>query len=143
MKISLVNTDRGLVPYADEDFELKNKLKLGEVYTCTLKVSRNLEHHRKYFKMIATAWEFLPEYVQANFRDVEIFRKQMEMCAGYFERVYSPMTGEWADWPKSIAFDKLDQDEFEKVYNGVRNVIDALLRPYISEKEFEENILRF
>lgn len=143
MNITLINTDRGLVPCTDEDYELKKQLSLGEAYVCTIKVARNVDFHRKYFKMVSTAWEFLPEHEQFFFKNRENFRKYLEMAAGYTDIIYSPKREEWIEVPRSIAFDKLDQAGFEKVYNDVRNVIDSLLRPYITEKEFEENILRF
>ena len=65
------------------------------------------------------------------------------MTAGYSEPFFSPKLQEWVEGPKSIAFDKLDQGEFEELYNQVRSVLDTILAKYITQEEFERNFLPF
>lgn len=142
--MNVVNTCNGLIPYSEEDYELKKNLKLGEVYTCTIKVARNIDFHRLYFAMIKTSWEYLPEWEQAKYRNnIDNFRRDLQICAGYYNSYYSATRNDWVEEPKSIAFDKLDEVGFRQVYMAVRNVLDVYLRQFITEKEFEENILRF
>ena len=45
MKLLLLNTTSGLKPMYDEDYEEKQKLKIGEVYQATIKTVRNYELH--------------------------------------------------------------------------------------------------
>ena len=144
MKLHLVNTASGfLIPESDYDFNQKNQLRVGETYSADIHLVRNAEHHRKYFKMIRTAWEFLPESLQYFFHDSEGFRKHVEITAGYSEPFYSPKLQEWGEGPKSIAFDKLDQGEFSKLYTAVRGVLDNILTKYISQEQFEQFFMPF
>lgn len=144
MKLHLVNTANGfLLPESDYDYEQKLHLKVGETYSADIHLVRNAEFHRKYFKMIRTAWDYLPEALQYFFHNSEGFRKHVEITAGYYEPFFSPRLQEWVEGPKSIAFDKLDQGEFEKLYNRVRAVLDSILTKYISQEEFEKNFLSF
>lgn len=143
MKLRLVNTANGLVPETDYDYEQKQHLKIGEVYTADVHLSRNAEFHRRYFKMIHTAWSFLPEPLRYFFHSEDGFRKHVQMIAGYYEPFFHPRLQEWVDGPKSIAYDKLDQGEFEKLYTQVRTVLDSILTRYISQEEFEKNFLPF
>lgn len=144
MKLHLVNTASGfLVPESDYDYEQKLHLKVGETYSADIHLVRNAEHHRKYFKMLRTAWEYLPEPLQYFFHSAEGFRKHVEMTAGYYEPFFSPRLQEWVEGPKSIAYDKMDQAEFSELYDKVRAVLDSILTKYITQEEFERNFLPF
>lgn len=143
MKINVVNTERGLVPETDMDFEQKRHLEMGRTYLVEIKTFRSPQFHRKYFKMIRTAFEFLPENLQDFFGDEHGFRKTTEMAAGYFESVYSPRLQEWVEVPKSIAYDALSQEDYEDLYLKVRRILDTLLSKYITREQFEEAFLNF
>lgn len=137
MKINLVNTASGFfIPETDEDYRNKLHLKVGETYCAEFRLVRNADFHRKYFKMIAVAWELIPETLQSYFRNSEGLRKYAEVAAGYCEPFFSPTRGEWLEVPKSIAFDKLGQAEFEDLYVNVRTVLDAIVTRYVSQEEF-------
>lgn len=143
MKLRLVNTINGLVPYDDDDFEEKRKLELGEVYEAEIKVCRNLQFHRKARALLNCAWHYLPESKQKGFRTIENFRKYLTVAAGYCEVFFSPKLGQFVEYPKSWAFDKMDNAEFEGLYNGVRGVIDSLLATIVSKEEFDNYLKRF
>lgn len=143
MKLNLVNTINGLIPECEEDYEGKKRLKLGETYCADIHLVRNPGHHRKYFAMIRTAWEYLPESLQYFFKTREGFRKHVEMAAGYSEPFFSPIRQEWLEGPKSIAYDKLGQSEFEELYLAVRTVLDGIVGKYVSVEEFERNFMGF
>ena len=127
MKLLLYNDYGYLKPMYDEDYDNKRKLKLGKVYQADIKGYRNYEFHKKYFKLISVAWELLGEKAHKFFRTKESFRKTMEISAGWFDRVYSIKRNEWIEDSKSIAFDKMNQDEFEELYERVKDVIWELL----------------
>lgn len=143
MKLHLLNTMSGLVPCYDEDADEKKKLKLGEQYEAEIKISRNPLFHRKFFSLIACAWEFLGEKRQKGFRTKECFRKYLISAAGFVEPFFSPKNGEWLEIPKSIEFSKMDEAEFEELYKGVRTVIDSLLATIVSKEEFDKYLTRF
>lgn len=144
MKLKLLNTMAGLKPLYDEDYEEKKKLKLGEVYEVTVKQSRNLAFHRKYFALINLAWEYQSEKVVEHFHhNQELFRKTVEVAAGWCDVMYSINRKEWVETPKSIAFDKMDNDEFTLLYDRVKDILYAYFLKDVSTEEFEKHLIQF
>lgn len=144
MKLNLLNTSSGLKPMYDEDFDEKKKLKIGEVYEATIKRPRNLSFHKKYFALINCAWEYQNERAVEHFHNsVESFRKTIEVATGWCEPVYSIERKEWNEVPKSIAFDKMDEDEFTELYERVKDVLFKYFLKNISVEEFEKNLINF
>lgn len=143
MKILVINTPHGLVPYGDEDYEEKKRLKDGETYSVEIKVARNLDFHRKYFAMISYAWDFLNEAETATFRTKDNFRKYLEISAGHCEVIYHPRLQEFVEIPKSISFAKMDNAEFDALYQRVKDVVFSLIGGRVSEDEFERLVLDF
>lgn len=144
MKLQVLNTPVGLKPLYDEDFDEKKKLKIGEVYEVTIKQPRNLPFHRKYFSLINLAWEYQNERVVEHFHhNIELFRKTVEMAAGWCEIIYSIQRKEWMETPKSIAFDKMDNAEFSELYERVKDVLYKVFLKNIPIEEFEKNLINF
>ena len=143
MKLLVINTPRGLVPYGDDDYEEKKKLKIGETYSVEIKVVRNLDFHRKYFSLISYAWEFLNEQETANFKSKENFRKYLEISAGHCEVIYHPRLQEFVEVPKSISFGKMDNTAFNQLYDRVKDVILTIIGNRVSKEEFEHLILDY
>lgn len=144
MKLQVLNTPVGLKPLYDEDFDEKKKLKIGEVYEVTIKQPRNLPFHRKYFSLINLAWEYQNERVVEHFHhNIELFRKTVEMAAGWCEIIYSIQRKEWIETPKSIAFDKMDNAEFTELYERVKDVLFKVFLKNMPIEEFEKNLINF
>ena len=143
MKLFVKNTIAGLVPCNDNDYEEKKKLKLGEVYQVTISRPRNYEFHKKYFALINCAWEYLNEKQIEFFKDINNFRKTMELAAGHSEMVYSINRKEFVEQVLSIAFDKMDNDQFQDLYNRVFDVILKYPLKNIKQEEFEKNLINF
>lgn len=144
MKMLLYNTPEGLKPMYDEDYEAKKKLRLGVVYTADVKLARNYEFLKKYMVLIKTAWEYLNEGQCAFFgNNVNTFRKTLEVTAGFFEPVYDLTGGTWHKAPRSIAFDKMTEDEFHDVYERVKDVIFKCFLTNIDVYEFMSNLSNF
>lgn len=144
MKLYLTNTISGLIPFTDSDYEEKKKLKIGEVYEATIKRPRNLPFHRKYFGLINLAWEYQNERAVEHFKhNIELFRKTVEVASGWCEPVYSIARKEWVEVPKSIAFDKMDEDEFQNLYERVKDVLFKYFLKHITIEEFENNLINF
>jgi len=116
MKMFCKNTSSGLVPLYDSDYEEKSKLKIGEVYFCEIKKPRNYEFLKKFFALVRLGTENSPLNMPQ-----EAYRAYVTMKAGYAE-VYETERGKMV-LPKSISFSNMDDDEFEKLYFGVLNVI--------------------
>ena len=143
MKLLLLNTSQGLKPCYDEDYDEKKKLKIGEVYEVTIKKARNYLLHKKYFSLINTAWEYQSERVVEHFKNVDCFRKTVEIAAGWCDTVYSISRKEWVEIPRSIAFDKMDDLEFRELYERVKDVLFKYFLKNISEEEFTRNLINY
>lgn len=134
----------GLIPAQDADFDVKRKLKIGEVYQVSIKQFRNYEFHKKYFALINCAWEYQNERVQTHFKEsVELFRKTVEISAVHCDLVYSIERKEWVEVPKSIAFEKLSEADFQDLYDRVKDVLFTVFLKNISRADFEQNLQFF
>lgn len=139
-----MNTIRGLVPISDDDYDNKKKLKIGEVYEVSIKQVRNYQFHRKYFALIGLSWEYMTEKQHDFFRNnKEVFRKSIELTAGFCEPVWNNNLKQMVEVPKSIAFDKMDELEFREVYGRVKDVLFMTALKGISEEEFNEQLINF
>lgn len=143
MRLLVVNTPRGLIPFGDDDYEEKKKLKIGQAYTMEVKIARNVDFHRKYFAMIAYAWEYLNEVEVERFKTKDNFRKYLEIAAGHCEVFYHPRLQEFVEIPKSISFGSMDNAEFSDLYDRVKNAVFSIIGSRVSEKEFEHLLLDF
>ena len=144
MELLLYNTPSGLKPCYDEDYDEKKKLKIGETYKAKITLVRNAKFHRKYFALIKLAWEYQNERTVAHFRnDVELFRKTVEIAAGHCEPVFNIELKSWVDIPKTIAFDKMDEAEFQDLYERVKDVLFTIFLKNIDEEEFLHHFSNF
>ena len=96
-------------------------LAVGELLSFTYRVPRSRGFHRKHFKMLRTVFE-----AQEQFDDDEKFRKWCEVGAGHCDILPGPM-GRMVAIPRSIAYEALDELEFEDIH---RRVKDFLQSPY-------------
>lgn len=81
--------------------------------TFTWREPRSSPYHRRHFAMLNALFE-----AQEQFDDPDQLRKWLEVGAGYVEFVPGPK-GRMVAMPKSIAYDKLDQAEFEPIHQAV------------------------
>lgn len=143
MKLYLVNTLTGLVPYTDDDYEAKCKLKIGSVYETTVKEVRNVKFHRLFFALLNCAWEYLSEPLQLKLGNKEHFRETLLVATGHTTTFYDIERQEWLERAKSIAFDKMDESEFSDFYERAKDVIYNYFIPNVNKKEFEQHLKNF
>lgn len=144
MEIKLKCTATGFQICDDADYEIKRKLKIGKVYTCKIKQLRNYDFLRKYFALINCAWSFLSEAGREFFhQDVEVFRKTVEVSAGHCDKVYSLALRSWVEVPKSIAFDKMSEDEFGSLYDKVKEVLFSVFLKDVNLEIFLQELSNF
>lgn len=144
MKINLLNTLEGFKLCTDIDYELKCKLKIGKVYQAEIKLLRNYEFLRKYFALLNCSWQYQNEKVQEHFHNsVESFRKTVQVAAGYCDTYYSISRKEWVEESKSISFEKMEEEEFQDLYNKVKDVLFLYFLKNVSEEEFIKNLINF
>lgn len=145
MELFCTNTVRGLVPNYDSDFDEKKKLKVGETYKCKVTLARNYQFHKKYFALINCAWQYQSEKRQSELfkTSIEVFRKTVEIAAGHCDVVWNIRLQSFTEIPKTIAFDRMDNTEFEDLYKRVRDVLLSTFLTHISEEEFMNNLIHF
>jgi hypothetical protein len=144
MKLNLVKKDFALYPATDEDAEMLMKIKRGQVYSCEVKLIRNYQFLKKYFALFNLTWEYLNEQEQENFKSIENLRKQIEIAAGHCEIVWSIKRNEFIEQAKSVSFSSVDEAEFSKIYESVKEVIFRMvLKGKISENDFLNELINF
>ena len=152
MKLFVTNTTHGLVPLYDADYDEEKKLVIGQNYMADIKLARNLMFHRRYFGMLDAAWCLLTErqrqfFCGATYGEAfgkEAFRKSVQISAGLFEPIYDCKERRWQKSVKSIAFNKMDESEFEDAYRAVYDVVMGILSMNGTKKEqFDKMIDNF
>lgn len=139
-----------LIPADDESAEALMRVKSGDLVRVKWAQPRNVKFMRKFFAMLNVgfeAWEPpAQEYrglpVQKNF---ERFRKDVVIAAGFYDPVAN-LKGEVRAEAKSISFANMTEDEFEKVYSTVANVLlQKVLRNYTRDDldRVVEELMRF
>lgn len=124
----LVKTANGYLPATDNDFEALRRVKLGGLVRVQAKFPRNYENHKRYFAFIDAIFA-----MQDHFADPEIMRKWLEMRAGHFDTIVQP-NGNTLFIPKSIAFDKMPENEF-------RALFDKCISVAVEQLELDENAI--
>lgn len=141
----LRGADGGLMPCYAEDAAQIERLARGRVYLVRVYEARNVRLHRKYFALINAAWEACGEMWRKKFRSKENFRKSVTLLAGYTDHVYNARSGEWVEMPRSIAFDRMREDEFEQLYDATVRIIRTQFAPRgrLAREAFEEELKEF
>lgn len=153
MELTLVKTPGGmLAPYSDEDVAILAKIKVGSILTSLWRKKRNPLFHRKFFALLKVGfdhWEpfydHLPRGVHEIRKNFEQFRYSVTIQAGYYDAYYQ-VDGSVRLEPRSIRFDRMGQDEFEKLYSDVVDVIlHRVLSNYTREDldKVVETVMRF
>jgi len=136
-----------LIPFGEDGVKAVQSLKHGETVKAVITKPRNIKFHRKFFSLLNFGfdyWQPAPaewQGIQAE-KSFKIFREQTTILAGYREVTHN-LDGSVKVVAKSISFAKMEDDEFEKLYKAVFNVIWRLVVSKISgfTEELMENSL--
>lgn len=124
-------------------------LEAGELAEIEFVIPRNPKFHRKFFAMLNfafDAWEpdrkrktYKGRPVEKNF---EQFREDILILAGFSEQTFN-LRGEMRLKAKSISFANMDDEEFERVYSAVVDVIlKNVLSTYANREELDAVVSR-
>jgi hypothetical protein len=138
MEIKLIRTPLGLSPFGDESYDLIRALPYDTILTAKIQESRNPQFHKKYMAFFRIAWEYQNEDTQSWFGSVRNFRKTIEVAAGHCDKVYNLELQSWVDIPRSVAYDELEQSEFEDLYERVKQIVFTQFLPEDVEDDFYE-----
>lgn len=136
-EILLVKTQAGLRGMTPEDenarlafHRMVDGLGEGELVKLKHTCPRLSWKHRKFFAMLTVGFEhwepvrkrktYKGRPIEKNF---EQFRKDVTILAGFYDQAFDLTTNKMTLTAKSIAFDKMEQDEFDQLYNAVANVL--------------------
>lgn len=125
----------GLIPADADAKEWLEGARAGKVMKAEIRMMRNGGFHRKFFCMLECAYDNhdWPE-IETQWGPAKCtydqFRKYITVKCGYFDMVVTPQGNVRAE-AKSISFAKMDQPEFEKLYNDALNFI---LAEYLAPK---------
>jgi len=134
-KIHLVRTLSGFNPATNSDFELSKKIKLNEIYSYEFKRPRNYNFHKKFFALVKMVYENQEQYT-----NIEHLRKDLIIESGNYDLRYDLLGVEIRE-AKSISFAKMDEIQFNYLYNSV---IDVIVKYFNFDKqEIIENIEQY
>lgn len=134
MKALLIKTPKGLRGATQADQEAWSKfrrrletMKTGKWLRVEATMPRNGPHHRKFFALLQLIAENSETY-----NTVDKALVAVKLIVGHFEPCIHPETGELIQVPKSIAFESMDQDAFDKFYSAA---IDGVLQHILPDMD--------
>jgi len=140
MKILCQVTSQGLVPMYEDDYEEKQRLKIGRVVEAEIKTPRNYLFHKKFAALVRLTWENLPERLQTmlNIRSWDDMLTSIKLDLGYAHTIwYGNKEVVILD---SIAFKNMDELEFERFYDRAVDVILALYLRGTSKEDLNREV---
>lgn len=145
MKLQLQKTIHGFIPADPTTEEYSKKIKMGSILHGDFTKARNPQFLKKFFALLNIAFdqwepgELNDQYgvVEKNF---EQMREDLTILAGYFERSFR-VDGTVRVKAKSISFAKMEEPEFEKLYQAVLTVIIEKIMYNSSREEVDEMVL--
>lgn len=144
--MNLVRVPNGYA-YADaESAKAGESHKLGDKVTATVVKPRSTKFQRKFFALLRMAFDYWePSEGEAPLeykgipieKDFDRFRSDVTILCGHFTPVWNAR-GEMRAEAKSIAFDKMEPEDFLQLYN---KAIGVLLDLVMRSKGFSEQQL--
>lgn len=120
----------GLVPVDAEGEAVFQQWALNTVVKVAVTRPRNIAFHRKFFALLNVGFEH-----QEAFGNFESYRKAIIIDSGYF-KAFRLLDGSMHFEAQSIAFAKMTEDDFSKMY---KNAIDSVLKLLHGSTEDEIN----
>lgn len=145
-EIEVVKTPQGLRGWTEDDQRAYARMKKriegmepGEIARVGFSIPRSYPFHKKFFAMLKLAydaWDPMSTRARRKYRGVSIeknferFRKDILILAGYGEPFFD-LQGRLHWEARSIAFDEMEQEDFEKCFDSVANVL--LSQPFMAK----------
>lgn len=128
-EIAVVRRGGVLMAATDEDREAMRRIPAGEAVRFEFRAFRNNAFHRKWFALARFAFdhwqndaaviEYRGHPVRRSF---DQFRRDLTVLAGFYTPVYG-VDGSVRLEPKSLAWHRMDEDEFSKLYDATVDVV--------------------
>jgi len=137
----------GFMPMDDAARSWLIKQPVGAVVKGKFSATRNPLFHRKFFAMLNIAFEnwdnpeIDTEYGKAR-TSLDTFRAYCIVKSGHWEAEVTP-DGNFRPKPKSIKFGSMSQDEFERLYSDVLDVILAKFLTRWSNEDMHDAVVNY
>ena len=136
----LVKQGERLIPANDEDSKEIFKLSDGEFITFTLNDSRNIQFHRKYWKLLSEVHNHMNELLAEKYPTPESIHTAIKFVLKMYKVIEMP------DGKRIPEFEKTDfmtmgQRKYEDYVNRAKNVILEYFLPDISEDIFQKEFM--
>ena len=127
----------GCLKPADEEAEkVLRGVKLGECVTVDVKKPRNLQHHRKFWKLMETICQNQEHYATA--KDIcTVFKFRI----GHTKKILT--RDGIVEEPLSISFAAMDQDEFAAFYDRAVDFVLKEVIPGLKREDLERELMEF
>jgi len=140
MKAMLIKTAKGLAGATPEDqrawetFKKRiDRTKQGGYISVEWASPRYGRHHRKLFALISLIVENSDIYDTKERALVAI-----KLASGYFDLYVDPVTGSLEKVPRSISYESMEQDDFNRFYEAaIHGVVTAIL-PQLNRGECDD-----
>jgi len=139
-----------LTPASDADKAEIDKLRSGQAVRVKFTRVRNLKFHRKWFALARFAYDYWEPTVKVKEarralafeaeRNFDRFRKDLIILAGYYEAFYR-IDGTVRVEAKSIAFENMSEEEFEKLFSATIDVVLKHICPQYTEEQMRNEIV--
>ena len=123
-EIIMMKTGQGWIPADEHQAELLDGYALGDLAKVKFTKSRNLQFHRKYFALIGETF-----HMQDIALNKKGWRAIVQTGAGYCDFVKGK-DDQLVAVPQSIAFHKMDDLEFSRLYS---DSIDFICMRYVQD----------
>jgi hypothetical protein len=135
-----IKTLSGFRPVNEAAEKFAHKISMGTTVELKGSRPRNLQHHKKFFKMLDIVFEN-----QTHYKSVEELLGICKLAIGHCDVVQTPRGPQRL--PKSISFASMNQSQFEDFYDRsvqwvTTDVIAGLARKDL-DAEVEQALLRF
>ena len=127
---------RTLVPIDGPGQEMLAGISQNEIVKAKISRPRNVQHHRKFFALLNLVFENQEKYVSPN----ELLAA-VKIAVGHVDVI--DVGGCPYRIPKSIAFHKMDQTEFDRFYASVVDVVLKHFLPGVTRDELRQELLEF
>ena len=147
MKAVILSTERGLrgaTPADEAAFRkfkarlLRLRSKAGQWIRIEWSAPRNGPQHRKLFALL--------NLIAENSETLDTTEKALyalKLVLGHCDPMVHPITGEIFPFPRSIAYENLEQDDFDKFYAEAMDAIGEHLIPHVRPADRDRILQEF
>lgn len=133
MKIYLVREDDRFKPLSEEDFTKTKRVKEGQIIEVEYKKPRNPLFHNKFMSMVRVVYDN-----QEQYEHIEQLLNAIKIDLGYYDSY--TVRGYEVAIPRSISFAKMDEIEFEELYDKAVTLVLARYLPTVEKHELEHYV---